>query len=316
MPGQSPVVVHQLKERDLPEADRVYRLAFGTIFGLADPMTFAGDADIIATRWRADPGRTLGAYVDDALVGSNILSNWGSFGYFGPLTVRPDFWDKGIAQQLLGPTMEHFTRWGTRLAALFTIPESTKHIALYQKFGFWPQYLTPLMAKPIDSVNRVGATFSDVPPANREATLAECLAITDAIYDGLDVTSEIRAVETQRLGETVLVRDGHGEVAAFVVCHIGKGTEGGTGICYVKFGAARPGVNAQRDFDRLLSDMESIAARRGAAKILAGVNTARDYAYRYMLGRGYRALRHGVAMQRPNDAGFNRTDCFVMDDWR
>jgi hypothetical protein len=32
-----------------------------------------------------------------------------------------------------------------------------------------------------------------------------------------------------------------------------------------------------------------------------------------------RALAHrapGVAMLRPNDPGFNRDDCYVLDDWR
>ena len=148
------ITIRPLDEHDLPEAERIFRLAFGTFLGLPDPMSFMGDADLVSTRWRSDPAAALGAYVDGALVGSNFATNWGSFGFFGPLTVRPDLWDKGIAQRLLAATIRLFGKWGTRQAGLFTFPQSPKHLALYQKFDFWPQYLTPVMSKPVGPVNR------------------------------------------------------------------------------------------------------------------------------------------------------------------
>jgi hypothetical protein len=46
------------------------------------------------------------------------------------------------------------------------------------------------------------------------------------------------------------------------------------------------------------------------------VNLARDDAYRRMRSRGYRTLVQGVALQRPHIAGFNRSDAYVIDDWR
>jgi len=49
---------------------------------------------------------------------------------------------------------------------------------------------------------------------------------------------------------------------------------------------------------------------------MAGVNSARHDAYRALIGRGFRTALQGVAMLRPNDRGFNRNDCFVLDDWR
>ena len=116
------IEVRPLGERDLPEADRIFRLAFGTFIGLPDPMSFIGDAELVGPRWRAAPEAALGAYVDGALVGSNFAANWGSFGFFGPLTVRPDFWGQGVAQKLLAATMDLFESWGTRHVALFTFP--------------------------------------------------------------------------------------------------------------------------------------------------------------------------------------------------
>jgi len=34
------------------------------------------------------------------------------------------------------------------------------------------------------------------------------------------------------------------------------------------------------------------------------------------LQAGFRATRYGVAMQRNGDAGYNRPDVFLIDDWR
>lgn len=134
------IEIRELDPRDLPEADRIFRLAFGTFLGLPDPMSFMGDAELVSTRWRAAPAASLGAYIDDALVGSNFIAKWGSFGFFGPLTVLPALWDQGVAKRLLAATMDRFAQWGTRQAALFTFPHSPKHIGLYRKFGFRPQH--------------------------------------------------------------------------------------------------------------------------------------------------------------------------------
>ena len=115
-----------------------------------------GDADFVRhalARYR--PTAALGAVCSTTtLIGSNFAARWGSFGFFGPLTVHPDLWDRGIARRLLTATMSLFERWGTRHAGLFTFPQSAKHIGLYQAYGFWPRQLTPVMAKPVGAVSR------------------------------------------------------------------------------------------------------------------------------------------------------------------
>lgn len=112
-----------------------------------DPMRFSGDADPIRTRFRADPSAALAAEVNGELVGSNFMVDWGSVGVFGPLTVHPDLWNKGIAKHLLKSTMEYFAKLGTRHIGLFTFANSPKHVRLYQRFGFWPHFLTAIMVK-------------------------------------------------------------------------------------------------------------------------------------------------------------------------
>lgn len=73
--------------------------------------------------------------------------------------------------------------------------------------------------------------FSKLADIEKEATLSACQT-TGKIYDGLEVSREIRTVDAQRLGDTILLRD-DSKVAAFAVYHVGAKTEGGSGACYV-----------------------------------------------------------------------------------
>src|SRR5438067_1219421 len=177
------ITVRPLQESDLTTADHIMRVAFGTFIGLPEPAAFMGDADYVRTRWLADPTAAFAAEAGGELVGSNFATNWGSVGFFGPLTIRPDFWDRGVGKRLMEPIMELFNQWGTRHAGLFTFPHSQKHLGLYQKFGFWPRFLTAIMSKPIKHTK--GATrwarFSEVPAGEREGVLSACRELTNAL---------------------------------------------------------------------------------------------------------------------------------------
>ncbi|HJU10631.1 MAG TPA: GNAT family N-acetyltransferase [Candidatus Binataceae bacterium] len=306
-----------LEERDLPEADRILRLAFGTFLGLPDPMTVFGDSNFAHTRFRADPASALAAESEGKLVGSNFVTHWGSFGFFGPLSVEPQLWSQGVAQRLLEPTVELFEGWRCRNAGLFTFSHSPKHIALYQKFDFWAGFLTPMMSKPVvlQPAQESYLLFSGLTAGQKEEALAECRRTTGEIYEGLDVSREIRAVDSQGLGDTLLLLDGS-KVGSFAVCHVGANTEAGSGICYVKFGAVRPGDSAQIWFERLLSSCEAYAAARNTSRLQAGVNMSRHEPYKIMIGRGFRADMVGVAMQKGKTPGFNRPGVYLLDDWR
>lgn len=309
--------IRPLREGDLDAADRVMRLAFGTFIGLPEPQTFMGDADYVRTRWRADPSAGFAADHAGELVGSNFATRWGTVGVVGPLTIRPDLWDRGIGQRLMEPVVDCFARWETTHTGLFTFAQSQKHLALYQRFGFWPRFLTAVMSKAVGAAPATPACshYSELMQDERLSALACCRSLTDALFEGLDVTTEIRAVADQALGDTVLLWD-DSTLAGVAVCHCGPGSEAGSDTCYVKFGAVRPGPGAESDFHRLLDAVEALAAERGLSRVVAGVSTGRHEAYGAMLARGFRTELQGVAMHGPNAEGYSRPGVFVIDDWR
>jgi GNAT superfamily N-acetyltransferase len=311
------VTVRPLREDELDAADHIVRLAFGTFLGLPDPLSFMGDGDHTRTRWRTDPAIPVAAEVNGELAGTNFITNWGSVGFFGPLSVHPKYWNAGVAQHLLRATVERFDAWGVTHAGLCTFPHSTKHIHLYQKFDFWPRYLTPVMGKDVGPVAPAmrWSRYSEAPEAERASLLADCRQVTGASYPGLDLAVEIGEVERQRLGDTVLLWDGD-TLAGLAICHTGPGTEAGSGICYVKFGAVFPGAGAGERFSALLEACESFATSAGQSHLVGGVNQSHHDAYRRMLARGFRASTNLVIMERSNEAGYNRPDVYIIDDWR
>jgi GNAT superfamily N-acetyltransferase len=306
------ISVRGMRGEDLDTVRRIFRIAFATFVNAPDKENFYADRESVSTRWRADPEAAIVAERANEIVGSNFVATWGSFGFFGPLTIKPELWDRGIAQHLLARTVEMFAERGVRDSGLFTFPHSAKHVNLYQKFDYWPRFLTSVMVKPVEPATAAWMGYSTLSDDRKLEAGRACRELTDTIHPGLDVTCEIEAVASQALGETVLLWEGD-RLDGFAVCFCGEGTEGGKDNCYVKFAASRPG---QERFRRLLAAVEAMAGARGLFKMEAGVNTSRSQAYRALLDAGFRAQIQGVAMTRKNEPVFDRPDVFVVDDWR
>lgn len=314
--SSSTIKIGVLQEAELDAAHEIMSLAFGTHLGVPEPVGFLGETDFVVGRFHADPSAAFGATDNGRMVGAAFVTCWGSVGFLGPLMVHPDYWNRGVAKQLMKPVMECFERWGTRHAGLYTFPNSPKHIGLYQQFGFWPQYLSAIMVKAVQVNGDLSAeSYSGLGKQARLAALDECACLTGSIYEGLDVRREIKAVAAQNLGDTLLIHDAEG-LAGFAVCHCGGGTEAGAGRCYAKFAALRSGTDAEQSLTLLLQACEHYAAKHNAGYLQVGVSVGRSRAYKQLLKLGFTPQQTGIAMHSPSNCGYNHENAFVLDDWR
>jgi predicted N-acetyltransferase YhbS len=312
------VQIRPMAAKDAADADVIFRLAFGKEFGLADPLSFRGDARVVSNRFRMYPDGCVIAEADGRVIGFSVASRWGSMGVLGPVCVHPDFWNQGLARRLVAESVATLDAWGCRASGLFTNPTSPRHLRLYQAFGFWPRHLTLAMARPTASHGAAPAPAYRLLSEEKGARLTivkEAKKISERVFAGMDLGREIESVVDLRCGDTILI-DGERGLEGFAVCHYGVGSEGGSASVYVKFAMVRPDDGAAASFLRLVRACTAHAAREGIAKIIAGVNTARHDAYRVLIDEGFRSEAHGVRMHRPLVDVYDTPSDFVIDDLR
>jgi len=126
------IVVRPLVESDLDEADRHHAARLRTFLGLKDPAAMWDDADYTHSRWRSDPEGALAADHAGRLAGSNFAVRWGSLGYFGPLSVRPELWDQKIGQHLVEARWRRSSAGACAIRGLYTLhraPSTSRFIS-------------------------------------------------------------------------------------------------------------------------------------------------------------------------------------------
>lgn len=307
------VEISLLQESELPEAEKLLRLSFGTFVGLKEPMDFGNGAEY-TSRWYRDPNATFAARADGQLIGYCTVANWGSCAGFGPIVTHPDYWDRGVGSQLMRASWSKFDEWGSQQIVFCTHANSPKHIYLYGKFGAYPRFLITLCSKAISSPQRLtlkAQRYSQLSLSQQAVSLNAAYQLTDKIYEGLDWRSEIALVQQRALGDTLLVWDNTGLIG-LAICHYGAGSEAAKGNCYVKLGAAKDAAA----FEQLVDECEILTVKLGMSSLLLGIDTACVDAYRRIIARKFRISALSVSMHKPNQKGYSRPDVYVIEDKR
>src|SRR5882757_1193871 len=104
--SEARVAIRPMAARDVAEATRLSRLAFGTFMQAPDLANFRRDLGTIETRFATDPGLALVAEADGRLLGSVLGMDWGSHLTLGPLSVDPALWGRGAARRLTAAFLE------------------------------------------------------------------------------------------------------------------------------------------------------------------------------------------------------------------
>ncbi|AFZ36941.1 GCN5-related N-acetyltransferase [Stanieria cyanosphaera PCC 7437] len=307
------IKISLLQESELPKAEKLLRLSFGTFLGLSEPMNFGNGAEY-TSRWYREPLGAFAAKADDQLIGFCMLANWGSCAGFGPIVTHPDYWDQGIGSQLITASWSKFDEWKSQQIIFCTHANSPKHIYFYGKFGAEPRFLIALCTKSvllIQSQPLKAIRYSQLSSEQQAESLNAAYQLTDQIYEGLDWRSEILLVQQRFLGDTLLIWDDTGLIG-FAICHYGTGSEAAKESCYVKLAAAKSATA----FEQLIEQCETFSLILGMSSLVAGVDTACVNAYRLLLAKKFRIAVLSVSIHKPNQTGYSRPDVYVIEDKR
>ena len=109
--GETMPAVRPLEERDLPEAQRIVRRAFGTFLG-APELDFLLDRLRLCLRpVRRGARARLRGRRRRRTGRREFRHRTGSVGFFGPLSICPDLWNRGLAQPLVAAVSGAFEDW-------------------------------------------------------------------------------------------------------------------------------------------------------------------------------------------------------------
>lgn len=306
------VVVRTAQEQDLERADAVLHAAFDAVTGRNGHL---GDADLLGSRWRTDRERVFVADLDGEVVGSNAVTVRGTTGWFGPLSVDPRVWGRGLAHPLVEEADKRLRLAGATRTGLFTFAGSPLHLSLYARHGYWPGALMLVLRREVPPGTSVEPdSYAARTDQQRRELLGELAALTDAVEPGWDLTEEVVATSREGLGDTVVVHD-VGGLAGAAVLQSGLGSDAPGGTCRVEAAVVRPGPGAGARMTLLLDAVDAVALRRDAGTVVVTVSAADEGCCRLLLARGHTVLAQGVAMHR-GGAGHHRAGAWVLDDWR
>ena len=102
------------------------------------------------------------------------------------------------------PVMNCFPRWGTKAHRTFHLRSEPEARGPLSEVWLCARGSSPqsVMSKPVRRTPRRSqwSLFSEVPKSEWEAALSTYYGLTNAVFEGLTVGGEIRAVATQNLG--------------------------------------------------------------------------------------------------------------------
>lgn len=154
------------------------------------------------------------------LVAFNLAHVAGTEGWMGPLAVRTDRQGGGLGREIVLAGITVLRQAGARTIGLETMPRTLDNIGFYSRLGFRPGPLTiTLQGDVAPGAVPIAPRLSESTDAEREALLAECRRLGDAVVPGVDFTREMVLTLAIGLGDVSLVRDPAGDLAAFAVWH-------------------------------------------------------------------------------------------------
>lgn len=276
--------------RDIESLNRIFSEAFTDRYR-RDGMSGVRVPHLNSAIWRyaledAGEGAMIWRDADGELCGFNIVHLSGREGWMGPLAVRPDRQGAGLGKTMIRAGIAWLKDRGARTIGLETMPRTIENIGFYSRLGFIPGHLTVTLVRDLPRRPALHPEVLSTAGPARSDRLKACRDLTGRILPGTDFTRELATTADLRIGDTLLVRDGAGEMAGFALYHTAPLAAGRPQdeLRVLKLVATDGSV-----FERLIAAAEAAALGSDIRRVSFRCQTASGEAYLQLVHLGYRA---------------------------
>lgn len=276
--------------RDIDPLNRIFSDAFTDRYR-RDGMNGVRVPHLNPQIWRyaledAGEGAMVWRDQDGELCGFNMLHLSGREGWMGPLAVRPDRQGSGLGKTMLQIGIGWLTQRGARTIGLETMPRTVENIGFYSRLGFLPGHLTVTLTRDLARRPLPAPDLLSGLGPGRAGGIEGCRRLTEELVPGTDFTRELLATSDLRIGDTLLVRDGEGQVQGFALFHTAPLAAGRPmeELRLLKLVARDPAT-----FDRLFQQAEAAATSAGIRRVSVRCQTAYPEGFQRLVEQGFRA---------------------------
>lgn len=196
------------------------------------------------------------------VIGFNFIHIWGSFAWFGPLGVHPEYKNKGIGKVLVKETIKILKEdYKVSTIGLNTMPESQYNIGFYMSLGFTPLKLSLSLKKQLDhrityepsDLNEYDVKEIDIREEINYLALKKDLNIMSSkIIDDFDLTSELKLIKNKEFG-TILKLEGNNKTRGIIICYTKSIREGYSKNLQIKLAIIDSNIDYKEAMDSIIN---------------------------------------------------------------
>ena len=229
----------------------------------------------------------------------------------GPLCVRPDQQGTGLGKVIVQAGMRWLRLQHAKVIGLETMPRTMDNIGFYSNLGFVPGYLTVTLTLDALAGDRAARRLSHLPPGERTAAMAACLALTTRLMPGYDFTRELELTDRLALGDTLLFGPPD-DPSGFAVCHTVPLVEGRVKdeLRVLKLVLAR-----RAELPQMLGALADFAKRAGTRRLAIRLQGDYPEAYRTLVALGARVRWTDLRMSAHGWNEMPPVEGMILSNW-
>jgi len=260
--------------------------------------------------------------VDNKVVGYNFIHIWGSFAWFGPLGVAPEYQSKGIGKALISHTIRVLKEeYKVSTIGLNTMPESPYNVGFYMGLGFTPLKLTLTLKKQIHELDLAELPVSkkykmrEIDISNEFSYLSlkdNLSSLSNKIFKNFNLNSELHLIKSEDFG-TIFTLEVCEKIRGVVVCYTKLIREGLEKNLQIKLAVIDNNLDYKESIDSIIYICTKYAKSINYASISIDCNTYKAEICNYLISKhNFKLERNQIMMLMGNDNPFESKNIILL----